>query len=198
MLTCAEMSEADRRTIASGMRGERLMEAAGAGAARLIMERYAAQPVVVLCGPGNNGGDGFVIARHLARAGWKVRLASLPAPEEFSGDAAVNARRWISLKGRKSVESLSPSVLDGAGLAVDALFGAGLARPLDGAAAEIVRALARKGLPVVAVDVPSGLDADTGLVKESESGGVAVRADLTVTFFRKKPGHLLYPGRALC
>lgn len=197
-LTCAEMGAADRRTIAAGVSGESLMEAAGEGVARAIMERYAPVPVVVLCGPGNNGGDGFVIARHLELAGWHVRLGGLAPVAKLTGDAALNARRWISLKGRNAVETLSPAILDGAGLVVDALFGAGLTRPLDGVARDVVGALAARRVPVVAIDVPSGLDADTGQVAGGAAGGVASRADLTVTFFRKKPGHLLYPGRAHC
>jgi NAD(P)H-hydrate epimerase len=198
LLTCAEMTEADRRTIAAGIKGERLMEAAGEGIARLIMERFAPAPVAVLCGPGNNGGDGFVIARHLVRAGWPVRLASLVPVSKLSGDAGINARRWSRLRGRRATVPLAPAVLDGAGLVVDALFGAGLVRPLGGVASNVVAEQNRRGLPVVAVDVPSGLDADTGAIAGEADGGIAVRAALTVTFFRKKPGHILFPGRALC
>lgn len=198
LLTCAEMAEADRRTIAGGVKGERLMEAAGGGIARLILERFAGVPVVVLCGPGNNGGDGFVIARHLIRAGWPVRLATLAPVSKFSGDAGINAGRWSRLRGRRATVPLTPAVLDGAGLVVDALFGAGLVRPLGGASAAVVAELNRRNLPIIAVDVPSGLDADTGHIAGEADGGVAVRATLTVTFFRKKPGHVLFPGRALC
>ncbi|MQA65262.1 MAG: NAD(P)H-hydrate dehydratase [Alphaproteobacteria bacterium] len=192
------MAETDRRTIAAGIKGERLMEAAGEGIARLIMERFAPAPVAVLCGPGNNGGDGFVIARHLVRAGWRVRLASLAPVSKLSGDAGINARRWSRLHGRQATVPLTPAILDGAGLVVDALFGAGLVRPLGGVAGNVVAELNRRGLPVVAVDVPSGLDADTGAVAGEAGGGVAARAAFTVTFFRKKPGHILFPGRALC
>ena len=207
LLTCAEMAEADRLTIATGRPGERpgerLMEAAGAGVARLIIETFAPAPVVVLCGPGNNGGDGFVIARHLQVAGWSVRLALLGPVAALKGEAALNARRWRALhKARDGgVAKLTPQVLEGAGLVVDALFGAGLARPLAGVARDVVLAANRSGVPVVAVDVPSGLDADSGLIAGAPDAGDdagCFRAALTVTFFRKKPGHLLYPGRALC
>lgn len=198
LLDVREMAAADRATIAGGLSGERLMEAAGGGIARIIMERYACRPVAVLCGPGNNGGDGYVIGRHLARAGWPVRIAALGDIAKLTGDAALHARRWVGRgKGRRAVEPLSPRVLDGAGLVVDALFGAGLARPLGGAAREVVEALCRLEVPVVAVDLPSGISGDSGEIVGGAEGA-AVRAALTVTFFRKKPGHLLYPGRAHC
>ena len=188
LLTPKEMEAADRAAIASGVAGAALMEAAGRAVADAVMRRWSKRPVAVLCGPGNNGGDGFVAARHLAAAGWQVRLGLLGAREGLTGDAAHHAALWPG-----AVEPLSPSLLDGAGVAVDAMFGAGLARPLDGAAKSVVDALAARALPVVAVDVPSGLDGATGAVL-----GAAPRAAITVTFFRKKPGHLLFPGRALC
>ncbi len=193
LVTNAEMGEADRRAAAAGTPGDQLMETAGAGVVRILVERFARAPVTVLCGPGNNGGDGFVIARHLRRLGWPVRLALLGPAMHLKGDAARNARRWSRAAGPGAIEPLAPSVLDGAALVVDAMFGAGLARPLDGAARAVAEAVNAARLPVVAVDVPSGIDGDTGQVM-----GAAVRAALTVTFFRLKPGHLLYPGRALC
>lgn len=188
LLTPAEMAGADRAAIASGVPGIALMEAAGRAVAEAVMERWPRRPVAVLCGPGNNGGDGFVAARHLAASGWPVRLGLLGARDRLIGDAAHHAALWTG-----AVEPLSPAFLDGAELAVDALFGAGLARPLDGAAKAIVDSLAARAIPSVAVDVPSGLDGATGAVR-----GAAARAALTITFFRKKPGHLLLPGRVLC
>src|SRR5262249_30553284 len=143
---------------------------------------------VVLCGPGNNGGDGFVVARLLARAGWTVRLCLLRARAALEGDAAYHAALWEG-----AVEPLGPALLDGAALVVDAVFGAGLARPLEGIAKEVVDAADRGPAPIIAIDVPSGLDGAIGEVL-----GAAPRAALTVTFFRKKPGHLLLPGRLLC
>jgi NAD(P)H-hydrate epimerase len=143
----------------------------------------------VLCGPGNHGGDGFVAARHLTAAGWDVRVALLGERDALKGDAAEMAKRWDG-----AVVSLSPEVLNGAALVIDALFGAGLARPLEGRAAEVVSILDKSDLDVVAVDVPSGLHGDLG----KPLGGVCVEADLTVTFFRKKPAHVLMPGRAKC
>lgn len=193
LLTAAEMGEADRRAIAAGTPGIVLMERAGAAVARAIRARWSPRQVAVLCGPGNNGGDGYVIARLLAERGWPVRLASLVPVKALKGDAAEAAARWQGRMGRGRVEGPDPAVLDGAGLIVDALFGAGLNRAPEGKAAALIEAAARSGLPVVAVDVPSGVFGDDG----SASGPVASAA-LTVTFFRRKPGHWLLPGRTLC
>jgi NAD(P)H-hydrate epimerase len=146
------------------------------------------RPVVVLCGPGGNGGDGFVAARHLLQAGWPVRLALLGEREALSGAIALAAKAWTG-----AVEPMSDACLTGAEIVVDALFGAGLSRPIEGAARTTIEALAARRMKTCAVDVPSGTDGATGEVL-----GAAAPADLTVTFFRKKPGHLLNPGRALC
>ncbi len=188
ILTVDEMTRADAAAIAAGIPGEQLMEAAGTAVAEAIRARWPRGAVCVLCGPGNNGGDGFVIARLLDAAGWTVRVALLGARENLRGDAALNAGRW-----RGPVEPVTPAVLEGADLVVDALFGAGLDRPLDGAAREVIEAIGRSSLACVAVDLPSGVQGDTGAVL-----GAAARAALTVTFCRPKPAHLLYPGRALC
>lgn len=186
LLRVAEMAAADRLAIAGGTPGIVLMEAAGAAVVAELVRRFPPQPVCVLCGPGNNGGDGWVVARLLAGQGWTVRLASLVEPRALHGDAALAAARW-----RGPVVPLAPAALDGCTLVVDALFGAGLARPVDGAAAATIAAL--DGRAVVAVDLPSGVNGDSGAVL-----GCAPRAVLTVSFFAAKPGHRLYPGRALC
>ncbi len=185
VLTVAQHGEADRLAVAAGVSIEALMEAAGRAVADAILQRYTPRPVIVLCGPGNNGGDGFVAARLLREAGWSVRVAELG---ESAGVAAEMRAKW----GAAS-ETVSPQCLAGAELAVDALFGAGLSRPLEGAAEATVRAIAEQHLACVAVDVPSGLAGDTGVPL-----GLSARADLTVTFFRKKPAHLIYPGRKFC
>ena len=187
LLDVNQMGEADRLTVVAGTPGRVLMENAGGSVAQAIIKRWSARPVTIMCGPGNNGGDGFVTARHLVEAGWSVRLALLGAREGLKGEAHHHAERWSG-----AVEPLTPAALEGAELVVDAIFGAGLSRALEGPAEETLAAAAQKGTPIVAIDVPSGVMGDTGEVL----GAVAVV--LTVTFFRKKPGHLLLPGRLLC
>ena len=188
LLTPAQMGEADRRTIAGGVAGIVLMENAGCAVADAISRRWPPRPVAALCGPGNNGGDGFVAARILAERGWPVRLFLLGDRAALKGDAAAAAARWSG-----TAEPLSLDALDGAGLVIDALFGAGLARPIDGIAAQVIATLNERSIPVVAVDVPSGVDGGSGEIR-----GVAPRVALTVTFFRRKPGHVLLPGRLRC
>jgi NAD(P)H-hydrate epimerase len=188
LLTVAEMARADAAAVAGGTPGEALMEAAGTAVASEIRRRWSPRPVVVLCGPGNNGGDGFVVARLLRQAGWDVRVALLGDRGELKGDAAGNAARWDGEVGK-----LSPQVLVGCALVVDGLFGAGLQRPLDGAARATVEAVTEAKIACVAIDIPSGVHGDTGAVL-----GAAPLAALTVTFFRRKPGHLLLPGKAMC
>ncbi|MEW5726578.1 MAG: NAD(P)H-hydrate epimerase, partial [Pseudomonadota bacterium] len=188
LLSVEEMYRADALAMAAGVSGARLMEAAGFAVFAEVQRRFDPCRVVVLCGPGNNGGDGFVAARHLAGEGYQVRVALLGSLAGLEGDAAAMARRWDG-----EVVALEPAALDGADVVVDALFGAGLSRPLDGLAREVVDEITRRDPPVVAVDVPSGVDGNTGAVL-----GAAPRAVATVTFFRKKPGHLLFPGRGLC
>ncbi len=188
ILTTEQMYEADRKTIDVGTTGDVLMENAGAAVVAEIVSRWTPRSVAVLCGPGNNGGDGFVIARLLRNAGWSVRLGLLCEAEKLTGDAALNAGRWDG-----AVERLSPALLVGADLIVDCLFGAGLARSIEGELAELVCAVNACGVPVIAVDVPSGVDGNGGEVR-----GVSIKADVTVTFCRPKPGHYLLPGRVLC
>jgi ADP-dependent NAD(P)H-hydrate dehydratase / NAD(P)H-hydrate epimerase len=188
LLTPLQMGEADRLTIAGGIPGTLLMENAGLAVADVVSHRFSPRSVAVLCGPGNNGGDGFVAARILAERGWPVRLALLGERDKLHGDAAAAAARW-----GHSVDPLTPAVLDGAELAIDAIFGAGLARPVEGDPFAVIEALQERATPVVAVDVPSGIDGCTGEVR-----GAAPHAELTVTFFREKPGHLLLPGRIHC
>ncbi len=188
LLTVAQSYAADKAAADSGVAVETLMENAGGAVAGAIVERWSPRPVAVLCGPGNNGGDGFVVARLLAAAGWPVTLALDGPAGKLKGAAAVMAARWEG-----PVAVLDAAALDGAELVVDALFGAGLSRPLEGAPRAVIEALAARRLPCVAVDVPSGVHGGTG-----EASGAAAPAVLTVTFFRRKPGHLLLPGRALC
>jgi len=189
LLTNAEMAEADRLTIASGTAGIDLMEQAGRAVAETVASRHPpGSAVAVVAGPGNNGGDGFVAARVLADRGFRVRLLLLGERGRLKGDAAEAAKRW-----QGAVEPASPPALVGADVIVDALFGAGLDRPVEGAARAMIEAMNASGAPIIAVDLASGINGTTGAVM-----GVAVRASRSVTFFRRKVGHLLLPGRAHC
>jgi len=183
LLTPTEMARADARAAALGVATPVLMENAGRAVARAVRARLRPCRTLVLCGPGNNGGDGYVAARLLAEIGWPVAVASLAEPRAGS-DAAGAAARW-----RGPLVRFAPESAERAGLVIDAVFGAGLARDVDGPAADTLAAASR----IVAIDVPSGVDGATGAVR-----GRAAPARLTVTFFRLKPGHLLLPGRDLC
>jgi len=193
LLTNPEMAAADRLTIESGTPGSFLMEQAGAAVAREA-ERFLGRRgrIAVLCGPGNNGGDGFVAARLLAAIGHHVEVGLLGSIEALRGDAKSAAEAWPGV-----ILAVEDLVLDGADLAIDALFGAGLTRDLDGHAAATVARLVewarRERKPILAVDVPSGIDGSSGAVR-----GIAVRATRSITFFRRKPGHVLLPGRLHC
>jgi hydroxyethylthiazole kinase-like uncharacterized protein yjeF len=204
LLTTAEMSEADRRTIAGGVSGPVLMEAAGAAVARTVMARQPpGSRVAVVAGAGNNGGDGFVAARHLKMAGYRVSVHLIGRRDALKGDAAWAAGQWqgpLQLPPERlagdGAPALAPGLapdLAGCSVIVDALFGAGLDRPVTGAPLAAIRAMNAAGVPIVAVDLPSGISGTTGAV-----AGEAVKASRTVTFFRKKPGHLLLPGRDHC
>ncbi len=189
LLTTAEMGRADRLTIEAGTPGIELMDRAGFAVADAVAGRQRlGSRVLVVAGPGNNGGDGFIAAQVLRERGYPVRLMLFGDRDRLSGDAAEAARRY-----RGPVEPADAAAVRGCEVIVDALFGAGLARPLDGMAAALVEAINGSGATVVAVDLPSGVSGDSGQVL-----GTAVRATETVTFFRRKPGHLLEPGRGLC
>ncbi len=190
LLTPAEMTEADRLAIAGGVPGIALMERAGGAVADAVAARagYGRPVICVVAGPGNNGGDGFVAARILSERGYRVQLLLQGARERLTGDAAIAASRWTG-----PLEAAAPEALAGADLIVDALFGAGLARDIEGEPRALIEAINARGVPVIAVDLPSGIDGGTGQVR-----GVAVRAAESVTFFRRKPGHLLLPGRIHC
>lgn len=187
ILTVGQVAAADRAAIRAGTPGSVLMENAGRAVADAMSSRFPAGPVLVLAGPGNNGGDGFVAARLLARNGREVRVALLGPREALTGDAALAAARWSG-----PVHPFEPDLPDGAAVVVDAVFGAGLSRPLPSGVVAMFSAVRARGLPSVAVDLPSGVHGDTG----AESAGV-LPAEVTVTFHRLKPAHVLFPGRAL-
>ncbi len=189
LLTNAEMAEADRLTIERGTPGIDLMENAGRAVADAVAVRHPpGTTVIVVAGPGNNGGDGFVAARRLAERGDRVRVLLVGDRARLKGDAAVAASRW-----QRPTESAVPAALAGAAVIIDALFGAGLDRPVEGLPREMIEAMNASGAPIVAVDLASGINGTTGAVM-----GAAVRASESVTFFRRKPGHLLLPGRIHC
>lgn len=188
LLTPDEMAGADQLAVAAGMGSYDLMQKAGLAVARAARAMVPEGRILVLAGPGNNGGDGFVAARFLQSFGFDMRVALIGDRGALSGDAARAAAEYDG-----EVETLRASSDLSAALVIDALFGAGLARPLTGEVAAIVDALNAAGRPVLAVDLPSGIDGRTGEVQ-----GTAVRATRTITFFRLKPGHLLMPGRLHC
>jgi hydroxyethylthiazole kinase-like uncharacterized protein yjeF len=188
VLSPEEMRAAEEGANRAGLSGRDLMANAGRRATGEILKRWTKRPVLVLCGPGNNGGDGFVVARLLKTAGWPVRVALACKPQALRGDAAAMAELWAG-----DTVDLAPESLEGAGLVVDALFGTGLSRPLEGSAAIFVDALERLDCSVAAIDIPSGVEGGSGTIR-----GPAVWADITITFCRKKPAHVLFPGRARC
>ena len=188
VLSGDEMRAAEAAAIAGGTASAALMETAGAKCAETVMRGWTKRPVAVVCGPGNNGGDGFVAARILKEARWPVKVGLISERAALKGDAALMAGLFEG-----EAEAFSPALLSGAGLIVDAIFGTGLARDVEGEAKAAVEAMNASPAPVLSIDIPSGVNADTGAVM-----GVAVRASRTVTFHARKPGHLLFPGRALC
>ncbi|MEX0430899.1 NAD(P)H-hydrate dehydratase [Spiribacter insolitus] len=188
LYTPEQVRELDRRAIeAHGIPGRVLMARAGRSAWRLLRRRFpGARRLMVLCGGGNNGGDGYVMARLAADAGFAVELCAFADPAGLSGDARTAADEALA---RITPMDFSPERLDSADLVVDALLGTGLDRPVAGAMAEAIDAVNARPCPVVAVDVPSGLNARTGQVM-----GVAMRAALTPTFIGLKQG--LFTGDA--
>jgi hydroxyethylthiazole kinase-like uncharacterized protein yjeF len=185
LLTPDEMAVCDRLTIAGGTPGVALMERAGRAVADVVARHPLGTRVLVVAGPGNNGGDGFVAARVLAERGYPVRLLLVGSVDGLRGDAAEAARLWHG-----TTDPARPEGLAGAGVIVDALFGAGLNRTVEGTARAMIEAMNASGAPIVSVDLPSGINGASGAVM-----GVAVHAVESVTFFRRKPGHVLLPGR---
>src|SRR6202043_1502061 len=188
VLTTAEMERADRLTIAAGTPGFALMLSAGQAVAEAAMELAAEGPVLVVAGGGNNGGDGFVAAAELDASGREVSVILLCERDSLQGDAASAARGW-----KFPVLPFNAHAIGKPALIIDALFGAGLDRAVKGEPLEMIEAINANGVPVLAVDLPSGINGTTAAVM-----GVAVRATETVTFFRRKPAHLLLPGRIYC
>lgn len=190
ILTVAEMSEIDRLTVSSGVPVLTLMEDAGRKVANEIAKRWPPCRTMVLCGPGNNGGDGYVVARHLQARGYAVEIVTIGDPTTFKAEAQAMAKEWTGPTRR-----FDPSRPVHGELVVDAIFGAGLNRGLDGDLSQLFEDIEMADVPVVAIDVPSGIHGDRGtFVDKSQPWSAA----LTVTFFRKKPAHVLYPSRHHC
>src|SRR5690349_19868560 len=188
VLTTSEMERADRLSIAAGTPGFALMLSAGQAIAEAAGDLVEEGPILVVAGPGNNGGDGFVAAAELAALGREVSIILLCERDSLRGDAASAAKGW-----KYPVLPFNPQAIGKPALIIDALFGAGLNRPLKGDLHDMVEAINLNGAPVLSVDLPSGVNGSTGAVM-----GVAVRANATVTFFRRKLAHLLLPGRVHC
>ncbi len=188
VLTSVEMERADRLTIAAGTPGFALMMSAGQAVAEAAMDLVEEGPIIVVAGCGNNGGDGFVAAAELAARGREVSVILLCERDSLQGDAASAAKGW-----KYPVLPFNPQAIGRPALIVDALFGAGLNRPIKGEPHEMIEAINANGAPVLAIDLPSGINGTSGAAM-----GVAVHASETVTFFRRKPGHLLLPGRVHC
>ena len=187
LLTTAEMAEADRLAIAGGVSGAELMENAGRAVADCAA-MLAGRRVVVVAGPGNNGGDGFVAARLLTECGFAVRVCLIGDRGRIKGEAAKAAERWTG-----AIETAAPGALVDCDTIIDALFGAGLDRAVEGLPRAMIEAMNAAPAPVIAVDLPSGVNGSSGAIM-----GAAVQAAQTVTFFRRKTGHLLLPGRLRC
>jgi hydroxyethylthiazole kinase-like uncharacterized protein yjeF len=188
VLTTAEMERADRLTIAAGTPGFALMLSAGQAVADAARDLVDEGPILVIAGPGNNGGDGFVAAAELAAQGREVSVILMCERDALKGDAASAARGW-----KFPVLPFNPQAIGKPALILDALFGAGVNRSVDGEARAMIEAINANGAPVLAVDLPSGINGTSAAIM-----GVAVRASETITFFRKKPAHLLMPGRLHC
>jgi ADP-dependent NAD(P)H-hydrate dehydratase / NAD(P)H-hydrate epimerase len=188
VLTSAEMERADRLTIAAGTPGFALMLSAGQAVAEAAMDLVEQGPILVVAGRGNNGGDGFVAAAELAARDREVSVILLCERDSLQGDAASAARGW-----KFPVLPFNPQAIGRPALIIDALFGAGLNRPVKGDPFDMIEAVNANGAPVLSIDLPSGVNGTSGAVM-----GTAINARETVTFFRRKPGHLLLPGRIHC
>lgn len=201
LLTADETRTVDRKAIESGIAGAQLMERAGTALFNLIVRSLSAATkadtdasdvkrakIVIACGPGNNGGDGFVAARLLHADGWQVSVALNGARDQLNGDARLMADLYEG-----PLVALDPKAFTSADVIIDALFGSGLNRPFNHPYTDVIEAINTANKPVISVDIPSGVNADTGAVM-----GSAVHANITVTFVTRNPGHVLFPGRGLC
>ncbi len=189
LLTNDEMTRAEKLAIDGGTSSLVMMENAGNGVAEDVVKRFArGSKVVVLCGPGRNGGDGFVAARRLRERGYHIRLALMGEQGQLPSECQEMARRWD-----ETIETMTPQCVDGAQVIVDAIFGAGLRDEVRDLPAQMISEVSKRNLPVVAVDMPTGIDSTSGQIL-----GTAFKAVSTVSFFRRKTGQVLLPGRLHC
>lgn len=189
LLTADEMRRAEQITIDGGTPSLTLMENAGRAVAEEVVRRFPrGSKVAVCCGRGNNGGDGFVCARILRERGFQVRLGLLGAPEDLKEEPKEMARRWD-----ETIEPLNTSMLEGTDIIIDGIMGAGLKGPVNGEIADIIQSVNEKKTPVIAIDMPTGIEMTHGSVQ-----GIAFEAVSTVTFFRKKTGQVQLPGKTHC
>jgi NAD(P)H-hydrate epimerase len=189
ILTSDELKKAEAAPIPAAVTRIEMMTAAGIAVAEEIIGKFKPCPVLVLCGPGNNGGDGFITAQRLKKAGWTVRLACMAKRNALKNDAAVAAQKWDG-----EIEGLNSNLsVHQTSLVVDAIFGTGFSGAIAPELATLFEKIKTRKIPVIAVDVPTGLNASTGEADPATPG-----AEITVTFCRKKYGHILYPGRKFC
>ncbi|MDP2754157.1 MAG: NAD(P)H-hydrate dehydratase [Nitrospirota bacterium] len=194
VVTAEEMRKIDKKTIEEcGILGVVLMERAGFVVASKIKELFGRKRVIVLSGSGNNGGDGLVVARNLHNEGWDVKVFLTSRPEDLKGDALLQYKAAVKLGvGIKPINEFLihySSVLTRHSVIVDAILGTGLSKNIAGKLSEVISLINKSNIPIISVDIPSGISSDNGQVM-----GAAVRADYTVTFGLPKRGHFLYPG----
>ncbi|MCB1559439.1 MAG: NAD(P)H-hydrate dehydratase [Alphaproteobacteria bacterium] len=188
ILSIEQMRQAEEASLSGKTSSYTLMQRAGRAVADIVREQYEKQPVLVLCGSGNNGGDGFIAASELKRKKWNVTVACKLEAEYLEGDVARAAEEWGD-----DFDTLEKVEIPQDGIIIDAIFGTGLEREITGDAQEVLFALQRTQCPIVSVDVPSGTYADSG-----DCQPCTPQAELTITFFRKKLAHVLLPGRVAC
>jgi ADP-dependent NAD(P)H-hydrate dehydratase / NAD(P)H-hydrate epimerase len=198
VVTAREMRAIDRKTIDEfGVSGTVLMERAGLSVAARIRQLHGKKKVIVVSGSGNNGGDGMVAARSLHNEGWDVRVFLTSGAEELKGDALLQyqtaVRCGVSIEPAEELIRHQSGYFRPHTLIIDAILGTGIGKPVTGKLLELIKAINTSQLPVISVDIPSGVSADNGQVL-----GDAVTADYTVTFGLPKRGHFLYPGAELC
>ena len=189
LLTADECRLAEKETILGGTSGETLMENAGKALVDLVTQQFKPRAVLVVCGTGNNGGDGFVVARMLKEKNWQVTLAILGNPDDIKNDAKKARDKWNMSGG--ATRTFVPDLLKESALIVDAIFGTGLDRNVDGVYKKAIETINESKHPVVSVDIASGINSDSGAIM-----GTAIKSTHTVTFIRAKPGHVLLPGKA--